>query len=258
MNQVIQQIKSRKSVRAFEDRAISSDIKGEILEAAFQAPTAGCQMLYTIIDVTDQEIKERLADLCDHQPFIAQAPMVLVFLADTQRWYDSFAYAGCNPRRPEAGDLLLACSDATIAAQNTVVAAESFGIGSCYIGDILENCEEVRDLLNLPDYVVPTTMLVYGYPTDQQKSRRKPIRFDSSYIVHENGYRTLSKEEHFDMHQDYMTNNNQDHKSVTEKLEAFCKRKYMSDFSKEMSRSVRKYLESFKTSQKVEGKTNEK
>ena len=60
--------------------------------------------------------------------------MVLVFVADCQRWYDGFAAAGCAPRPPREGDLLLAAADAAIAAQNTVVAAESFGLGSCYIG----------------------------------------------------------------------------------------------------------------------------
>lgn len=232
-------------MRAFEDKEIPKAIKAEILEAAFQAPTAGCQMLYTIIDVTDQDKKERLAVLCDDQPFIAKAPMVMIFLADTQRWYDSFRYAECQPRTPEAGDLLLACADAIIAAQNTVMAAESLGIGSCYIGDILERCEAVRELLALPDYVVPAAMLVYGYPTEQQKTRRKPVRFKSEYIVHENTYRVLSKSEHLTMHHQYMQDNGQTTKTVVERLQAFCNRKYMSDFSKEMSRSAKKYLMKF-------------
>lgn len=223
MNEVMNQIKNRKSVRVFEDKDIPKEIKSEILEAAFQAPTAGCQMLYTIIDVTDQLKKDKLAVLCDDQPFIAKAPLVLIFLADTERWYKSFEYADCIPRQPGLGDLLLACSDANIAAQNTVVAAESFGIGSCYIGDILENSEAVCELLDLPDYVVPATMLVYGYPTDQQKQRRKPVRFDAKYIVHENVYKPLKKEEHFDMHEKFMVDNNQKGKTVIEKLQAFVK-----------------------------------
>lgn len=251
MNETLKQIKNRKSVRVFEDKEIPKAIKAEILEAAFQAPTAGCQMLYTIIDVTDQDKKDQLAVLCDDQPFIAKAPMVMIFLADTQRWYDSFTYADCKPRTPEAGDLLLACADAIIAAQNTVVAAESLGIGSCYIGDILEHCEAVRKLLKLPDYVVPAAMLVYGYPTAQQKTRRKPVRFKSDYIVHENTYRLLSKAEHFEMHQEYMMDNGQTTQTVVERLQAFCSRKYMSDFSKEMSRSVKAYLMKFLEAKKI-------
>ena len=117
-------------------------------------------------------------------------------MADCQRWFDGFAAAGCAPRPPREGDLLLAAADAAIAAQNTVVAAESFGLGSCYIGDILENCEDVRSALALPPYAVPAAMLVLGRPTQQQRERRKPARFDARYIVRENRYRRMTPEEH--------------------------------------------------------------
>ena len=100
MNEVLEQIKTRKSMRIFEDRKIENHIKSEILHAAFEAPTAGAMMLYSIIDITDKTLKERLSVLCDNQPFIANAPMVVVFLADYQRWYESFVYTGCNPRKP--------------------------------------------------------------------------------------------------------------------------------------------------------------
>ena len=64
--------------------------------------------------------------------------MVLIFCADCRKWYEAFQAAGCKPRLPGAGDLMLAVSDAMIAAQNAVTAAWSLGIGSCYIGDIME------------------------------------------------------------------------------------------------------------------------
>ena len=70
---------------------------------------------------------------------------------------------------------MLAITDTAIAAQNAVVAAESLGIGSCYIGDIMENCEEQRRLLQLPEYVFPAVMLVFGWPTMQQKQRQKHV-----------------------------------------------------------------------------------
>lgn len=85
MNEIIQSLYDRKSVRAFEDRPVAAELKAEILAAAAQAPTAGCQQLYTILDITDQALKEALAETCDHQPFIAQAPVVLVFCADCLR-----------------------------------------------------------------------------------------------------------------------------------------------------------------------------
>jgi FMN reductase (NADPH) len=244
MNDVLKQIRNRKSLRVFEDSLISPEAKDEILDAALQAPTAGAMMLYTILDITDQSLKEKLAITCDNQPFIARAPLVLVFLADYQRWYDTFCIAGSEPRTPAEGDLLLACADAVIAAQNTVVAAESLGIGSCYIGDITENCETVRELLNLPDYVVPAAMLVYGYPAKSQTDRRKPVRFEKEYVVFENKYRRLTPEDHTEMHG---TKNRKAGREVDvlADIRAFCNRKYMSDFSLEMNRSVAEYLKSF-------------
>ena len=155
MNEIIKSLYDRKSVRVFEDRPIPADMKKTILETAAQAPSAGCQQLYTIIDVKDQAIKDALADFCDHQPFIAKADMVEVFCADCKKWYDAYIEAGCNPRHPGVGDLMLAVTDATIAAQNTVVAAEGLGIGSCYIGDIMENQKDVAKLLHLPGLCVP-------------------------------------------------------------------------------------------------------
>ena len=133
MNEVIEQLHARKSVRVFTDEPVTSEEEREILEAACQAPTAGNQQLYSIIVVRDGRKKAALAESCDHQPFIAKAPLVLAFCADVRRWYRGFTAAGTDPREPGVGDFLLAMEDTMIAAQNAVVAAESLGIGSCYM-----------------------------------------------------------------------------------------------------------------------------
>lgn len=166
MNEVIRQLHARKSVRAFTGQRIEEPCVQAILRAAAAAPTAGNQQLYTILRITDSALLARLSQSCDHQPFIAKGDLVLVFCADCLKWYDAFRDAGCEPRRPGPGDLLLAVDDALIAAQNAVVAAESLGIGSCYIGDIMENAQVHRDLLDLPEYVFPAALLVFGYPTE--------------------------------------------------------------------------------------------
>ncbi|MDF2487153.1 MAG: nitroreductase [Herbinix sp.] len=246
MNQTIKELIERKSVRVFEDRKISEEIKKIIIQTAFEAPTAGGMMLYSIIDVTDDQLKQQLAITCDDQPFILNAPLILIFLADYQRWYDSFVQEGCQPRKPGEGDLLLACADAIIAAQNTVVAAQSLGIGSCYIGDILENCETVRELLQLPEYAVPAAMVVYGYPVESQINRKKPVRFSEQYLVYENQYHRLSKEEQEQMHRSRNQKAGIQDKNVAESITALCNRKYMSDFSIEMNRSATEYLKNFR------------
>ena len=240
MNPTIRSLFDRKSVRVFTDREITAEEKAAILKAAVEAPTAGNQQLYTILDITDQGLKERLAVTCDNQPFIAQAKMVLIFCADCKKWYDAYLATGCAPRKPAIGDLMLAVSDTMIAAQNAVTAAESLGIGSCYIGDVMENCAEQRALLNLPEFVFPVGMLIFGYPIQQQKDRPKPARDDQKFIVHENGYRCLSDED-----LEEMWTPRCGVKSYTEWMQAFCKRKYNSEFSREMSRSVAEYLRQY-------------
>lgn len=174
-NAILSALSARKSVRVFTHDPVTPDERAAILNAAFQAPTAGNQQLYTILDITDPALKATLADLCDHQPFIAGAPLVLVFLADCRRWLNAYHAAGItDARKPGAGDLMLAVADTCIAAQNAVVAAESLGIGSCYIGDVLENAEAMRDALHLPQYVVPACMLVFAAP--QSSSSAAPAR----------------------------------------------------------------------------------
>ena len=240
MNQVIAQLKERKSVRVFTEKPITPEEVSAILEAAVNAPTAGNQQLYTIIHVTDPKLKEQLAESCDHQPFIAKAPLVLVFCADCRKWYKAFLEYGCDPREPGLGDLMLAISDTNIAAQNAVVAAQSLGIGSCYIGDIMENAEQQRQLLCLPDYVFPAAMLVFGYPTDEQLERQKPPRSEMQYIVHENGYRDMDARE-----LKQMLSVKTGARSFEDWIVAFCNRKYNSDFSREMTRSVQVFLEDY-------------
>lgn len=242
MNATLRELNARKSVRAFTEEPISLEIKEAILEAAFQAPTAGAQMLYSILDITDPKIKETLAVTCDHQPFIAKAPMVLIFLADTRRWLDAYHFAGAMAQPPQVGDLLLACQDAVIAAQNAVVAAHALGVGSCYIGDILEQREKHMALFHLDPFTVPISMLIFGYPTQSQIERTKPKRFDKKYIVHQNQYRRLSEQEHRAMLKERSGQVDFNFESY---IQRFCERKYTSDFAKELNRSAEGYIKHF-------------
>ena len=240
MNNTIKELCDRKSVRAFTGQKITAEEKEAILKAAVNAPTAGNQQLYTIIDVTDQALKERLVKSCDDQPFIAAADLVLIFCADCKKWYDAYLSVSAEPRAPGVGDLFLAVSDTNIAAQNAVTAAQSLGIGSCYIGDVMENCEIHREMLNLPKYVFPCAMIVFGYPTEHQLERKKPERAEMKHIVHENSYRELSSGELREMLEPRCGE-----RSYEDWITAFCNRKYNSDFSVEMTRSCQKYLEDF-------------
>ena len=248
---------NRKSIRAFEEREIEDDVRAKILEATLRAPTAGNMMLYSILDITDQSIKEKLVKTCDDQPFIARAPMVWIFLADYQRWYDYFIHSGVETicaereiemRKPAEGDLFLACADALIAAQNAVVAAESFGLGSCYIGDIMENYEIHKELFNLPPYVFPIAMLVFGYPTQQQKNRQMTTRFDEKFIVFENEYQRLDGDDFNKMftEREETLPQGKSMRGIENYGQHMFLKKFNSEFSREMSRSVREMVKAWK------------
>ncbi|MBQ8237578.1 MAG: nitroreductase family protein [Oscillospiraceae bacterium] len=234
MNQTIQLIRARKSVRVYEDRPIPAEVKRAVLDAAIQAPTAGNMTLYTILDITDPALKAALAKSCDDQPFIATAPLVLIFCADYRRWYDVFCRFEDPVRAPGMGDLFLSQADALIAAQNAVAAGESLGLGSCYIGDVVENFEYHRELLKLPRYVVPAAMVCFGYPTGQQCRRKKPVRFAIDDIVHENGY---DPEKSAAMPRMLMEKEGLSEAELAGWVRRFCRRKWNSAFSEEMSRS---------------------
>jgi nitroreductase len=240
---------SRKSIRAYEDRRIEPDVQAAILKATLRAPTAGNMMLYSIINVTDQGVKDRLVKTCDNQPMIARAPMVWLFLADYQRWQDYFIHSNVEKlekpvRTPEEGDLFLACCDALIAAQNAVIAAESFGVGSCYIGDIIENYEAHVEMFDLPQYVFPICMLIFGYPTRQQKDREMTTRFDEKFIVFDDKYRQLDSAEFDEMfaERERQMPKGTAMEGIDNFGQAMYRRKFSSDFAIEMNRSAREWL----------------
>jgi len=257
MNQTMELLLNRKSVRAYARKKISGEVKEKIIAATLRAPTAGNMMLYSIIEVKDQGAKNKLVVTCDNQPFIAKAPFVLLFLADYQRWYDYFQVScveqlceqkGIAMRKPKEGDLFLACCDALIAAQTAVIAAESLGVGSCYIGDIMENYEEHKELFGLPKYVFPISLVCFGYPTQKQRERELTRRFDKRYIVFEDRYSRLGKEELEEMYrepQERVFGERKEIKGARNIGQMIYMQKFDSDFAREMNRSVRAIVQAW-------------
>jgi nitroreductase len=257
-NEVISQLMHRRSIRSWEDRPISPEDVQTIKQAVLRGPTAGNMMLYSVIEIHDQEKKNRLAQLCDNQPMIAKAPLVWLFTADYQKWVDYYQACGAveegksrgiEPTEPGTGDLFISISDALIAAQTSVVAADSLHIGSCYIGDILEEYEQVRELLNLPRYVFPITMLCFGYPRgawgedipETPKHKAEDIFFSDSYES-KNQEQLLSM---FSAHDAYYRSHNRFNKGIENTGTYFYLRKHTSDFMKEMTRSTTEMLKNW-------------
>ena len=252
MNPTLDLIDARCSTRVYDSTPVTTAEKQAILGATFRAPTGGNMMLYSIVEIADQSLKDRLAVTCDDQPFIAKAPWVLVFVADFQKWIDVFEFSGVarltgveHRSTPGLGDLMLACSDALIAAQTAVIAAESLGIGSCYIGDILENAEEHAELLGLPNHTLPIAMLCFGHPG---ASRRRAVRH-SKHVVHTDRYHRLTAGELSEF-SDELAAEYAPHgfkPGIENYGQEIYKRKFASEFMTEMNRSVERWLERWQT-----------
>jgi FMN reductase (NADPH) len=248
MNPVLETILKRASLRSFDPRKLEPEVEDAILSAAMHAPTAGNMMLYTILRIHDAETRSILARTCDNQPFIAEAPLTLVFLADFTRWTGLYEACGIPALAREQGiewhgptvaDLMLCCSDALIAAQNAVIAAQSLGVGSCYIGDIMEQYETHRALFQLPPQAFPIAMLCLGYPTDGKMPEPR-VRFTQRCIVHDERYHTMEPAELIGMVQEFKPG-----VDVQSYIQKFFLRKNGADFSAEMERSVQAALRAF-------------
>ncbi len=247
-NPTLELIAQRSSTRTYDPAPITDDERQAILHAALRAPTAGNMVLYSVIEVADPAVKERLAVLCDDQPFIATAPWVLVFVADWQKWTDLFAASGVSDVDADAprahvgpGDLMLACADALIAAQTAVIAAESLGIGSCYIGDIIENGEEVARLLELPPRTFPAAMVCFGRP---RKPRTPTSRYGTG-LVHRDRYHRMADAELAEVARELGELHAPSGlpQGVTSYPQAVYRRKFASQFMAEMNRSAAWWME---------------
>jgi nitroreductase len=245
MNETLKAIEDRQSLRNFNGPAVTDQEREMILQAAMRAPTAGNMMMYSIIQIRSRETLARLAETCDHQPFIAKASFGLLFLADMQKWHDYFVSVGLDQKydkadlNPKASDLYLGLNDAIIAAQTAVIAAESLGVGSCYIGDIVENKEIHQAMFSLPRWTFPAAFVVFG-KAPEGTARPKTPRFDPEFVVFDETYKGVSLEEFPLMFGRYADKEKAWGETFGEKL---FKRKIVSDFAKEMNRSTLAYLD---------------
>jgi len=252
MNETLEVLNNRMSLRRYKEKEISDKDLEQILYSAMRAPSAGNMMLYSILVIKDKEKIEKLSKTCDNQPFIAKAPLVLLFLADMESWTDYLKHcnieAFCRENNMKYNssnnaDLFLSISDTMIAAQNAVIAAESLGIGSCYIGDIMENYEIHKEMFDLPDKVFPIGMLTLGYYPDDMK-KKKNTRFDKKYIVFNEKYKKLSSEELDDMFKPLNDKINPNNSANAKNYgQLIYSRKFGAPFFKEMERSVGVILE---------------
>ncbi|MEK3806793.1 oxygen-insensitive NADPH nitroreductase [Bacillus sp. FSL H8-0547] len=189
MNQTIETMLSHRSIRKFEDRALSTEQIRTIVESAQAASTSSFIQAYSIIGVKNPEMKKRLAELAGNQPYVEENGHFFVFCADLHR-HDVLAEmegVSLDESLESTEKFMVAVIDAALAAQNAVIAAESMGLGAVYIGGLRNSLKEVSELLKTPERVLPLFGLAVGYPA--QNPDKKP-RIHLEHVYHEDVYET--------------------------------------------------------------------
>ncbi len=187
MNDVIELLKSHRSIRKFTDQAIAPEILHEILIAGQAAATSSFIQATTVIRVTNPDSREKLVEFSGGQKYVASAPEFLVFCADLSRSAQCCEIQGVEAKEGLTEQFIIATVDVALMAQNVTVAAESLGLGICYIGGLRNNPQGVSELLGLPDQVYPVFGYCLGYP-DQEVDLRP--RLPLSVVVKEERYNT--------------------------------------------------------------------
>ncbi|MBM7572193.1 oxygen-insensitive NADPH nitroreductase [Aquibacillus albus] len=191
MNETIDTILNHRSIRKFTKQPLSDEQINTIIEAAHSASTSSYMMAYSIIGVTDLEKKSQLAEITN-QPYVKENGHLLLFCADLRRntlSADNQAYEQMKTNLENTEHLLVATIDAALAAQNAAIAAESMGLGICYIGSIRNNIHKVDELFHLPNHVIALFGLAIGFPAHEpdQKPRlpQKAVYFNDNYMEDE-------------------------------------------------------------------------
>ena len=192
-NAVLAAMLGHRSVRAYLPDALDEGTLETLVAAAKSAPTSSNLQAWSVIAVQDPDRKNRLADLSNSQRFIRQAPLFLCWVADLSRLT---RLGEAHQRRLEGLDYLesfmVALVDAALAAQNCVVAAESLGLGTVYVGALRHAPEKVAAELNLPPNAFAGFGLAVGRPDPAVPGAVKP-RLPQSLVLHHEQYRVADE-----------------------------------------------------------------
>jgi len=184
-NETMKLLLERASCRNFSDREIPEEVMNQILEAGVHAPTGGNLQPYSIVKIESRDTSRKLAEMCG-QDFIAKASVNLLFCIDwhrLERWADleMSPFSATSSFR----HFWISFQDTVICAQNICTAADSFGLGTVYIGTVMDFMREMHGMFGLPKGVVPVVLLCLGYPKLELMARRKLKR---EIIVHNEKY----------------------------------------------------------------------
>ena len=184
-------LKLHRTIRKYKATAVADDILTDILESGIRSSNTGNMQLYSIIVTRSIDKKADLAPFHFNQPMVKEAPLILTICFDVNRFKSWCLLNNANVDFTGLLWLLNGTIDSSILAQNICVAAESYGLGICYLGTTLYNAPEISKVLHLPEGVIPITTLTMGYPElVPELTDRLPL--DS--VVHNEIYQNYSVE----------------------------------------------------------------
>lgn len=172
MNETISTQLAHRSIRQFTDQPVGEETMGTLFDVAMAAPTSRGFQHAGIIRIKSPELRQELARI-GTQPYIADAPELMVFIVDTRRNYRILEEQGLDTSVATSADVFReGFTDALLMAQNLAVAAESLGLGVCYLGSVLNDYVALIKALKLPAYTFPVVGLMLGHPN--QEPQLKP------------------------------------------------------------------------------------
>jgi len=182
---MIEQLLAHRTIRKYKYDPVSETTIRKILEAGCRASTTGNMQLYSIIITREEAGKIALASCHFNQPMVVNAPLVLTFCADFNRFNKWCKLSNAEPGYDNFLSFVTAAIDAILVAQNVTIAAESEGLGVCYLGTTTYLATKIIDILNLPKGVVPVTTLTIGWP-DENPGQVDRLPLDA--ILHQEKY----------------------------------------------------------------------
>lgn len=185
VTETVRTMTRHRSIRRYRSEPIAEPIVDAIIASAQAAPTSSHKQAYSVVRVSDPEVRRRLAVVADDQEWVEVAPLFLVWCADLYRIHATVSAVGRPVAHDNIEEFMVALIDTTLAAAHAYVAAESFGLGGVMIGGLRDDPAEVTRLLGLPKLVAPLYGMCLGYPDEDPEL--KP-RLPREVVLHEERY----------------------------------------------------------------------
>lgn len=250
--EIFEALHQHRSIRKYKPDPIPEDILTEILAAGIRASSSGNMQVYSIIVTQDRAIREQLHGPHMEQSMVLDARVLLTFCADFNRMRKWLELSNAPDNFDNFMSFMIAAIDVTLVSQNVALAAEAKGLGICYMGSTLANCDQIGKILNLPKGVFPVVGFSLGYP-DEDPAIRDRLPLDG--LVHDEVYQDYTNERIREIYHDrevkgwerYMNDpwlrQMVEESGVENLAQLYTTVKYTRESHQEFSKSVLAYLE---------------